>query len=319
LITPKPIMVTADPLSKVYGADDPATSYQVDPPLVSGDAFSGALSRTPGENVGAYAILQHTLTAGGNYAITYVSANLTIIPIVTVTVHEGQSKVYGENDPVFTYNSSDPSANFLGTLSRAAGEDVGAYPITIGTLAAEGYHIHFVSSDFLITPKPITVTADPLSKVYGADDPATSYQVDPPLVSGDAFSGALSRTPGENVGVYAILQNTLTAGDNYAITYISANLTITKRPITVTADNLSKIVGADDPGLTYQVTNGSLAFDDQFTGSLEREPGEVSGTYAILQGTLAILDGNNGANYSITFVPGNFMINFTIFLPLINR
>src|SRR5207249_11275879 len=58
---------------------DPALTYQLSSgSLVSGDSFSGALTRAAGENLGAYSILQGTLTAGTNYDLTYVGADLTI-------------------------------------------------------------------------------------------------------------------------------------------------------------------------------------------------------------------------------------------------
>jgi hypothetical protein len=279
-ITPKPITITADPHSKVYGDDDPALTYQVTPPLVSGDAFSGALSRTPGEDVGDYAIHQNTLTAGDNYAITYVSANLTITTKPINVTADPLSKVYGDTDPALTYQVDPPLVSgdaFSGALSRAPGEDVSVYAIQQHTLTAgDNYAITYVSANLTITTKPITVTADPLSKVYGDDDPSLTYQFTPPLISGDAFSGALSRELGENVGTYAILQHTLTAGDNYAITYVSANLTITQRPITVTANPLSKVYGDDDPALTYQVTP-PLVSGDAFSGALARSPGKNVG------------------------------------------
>jgi hypothetical protein len=73
--------------------------------------------------------------------------------------------------------------------------------------------------------------------------------------------------------------------------------------ITVTADDLSKFCGQLDPAFTFQITEGELAEGDVFTGSLEREPGETAGTYAITQGTLSL------EGYSITFIPGVFEIN----------
>jgi hypothetical protein len=45
---------------------------------VFSDALSGALTRAAGEGVGHYAILQGSLTAGGNYALTYVPGDLWI-------------------------------------------------------------------------------------------------------------------------------------------------------------------------------------------------------------------------------------------------
>jgi len=47
--------------------------------LESGDSFSGALTRAPGETVGSYTITQGTLTAGGNYALTFVASTLKIV------------------------------------------------------------------------------------------------------------------------------------------------------------------------------------------------------------------------------------------------
>ena len=77
--------------------------------------------------------------------------------------------------------------------------------------------------DAKITPRPITVTADTQTKVYGDADPALTYQITSGnIVGGDSFSGALSRAAGENVDDYTITQNTLALDSNYTITYISA-------------------------------------------------------------------------------------------------
>jgi hypothetical protein len=75
------VTVTADANSKTYGAADPVLSYQITSgSLVTGDSFSGSLTRVAGETVAGspYAIQQGTLTAGGNYNLTFVGANFTI-------------------------------------------------------------------------------------------------------------------------------------------------------------------------------------------------------------------------------------------------
>ena len=78
------------------------------------------------------------------------------------------------------------------------------------------------------TPRAITVTANSgQSKVIGAADPVFTYTVSPALDSGDSFTGALSRVAGENAGTYTITLGTLSAGAKYAITFVSANFTIT--------------------------------------------------------------------------------------------
>jgi hypothetical protein len=80
-VNPRAITVTADAKSKSLGASDPALTYSVTvSSLVLGDALTGALSRAPGVDAGAYQIQQGTLTTANNpkYDITFVTANLEI-------------------------------------------------------------------------------------------------------------------------------------------------------------------------------------------------------------------------------------------------
>jgi gliding motility-associated-like protein len=305
-ITPKAITITANPQSKIYGDADPALTYTFTPALVAGDAFTGALTRVPGETVGVYAINQGTLTAGSNYTITYVSNNLTItLKTITITVNS-QTKVYGDADPALTYTFSPALAAgdaFTGALSRVPGENIGVYAINQGTLTpGADYTIIFNSDNLTITPKTVTVTADAQTKVYGDPDPALTYTFSPALIAGDAFTGALTRVTGENIGVYAINQGTLTLSSNYTFIYNGSSLTITPKAITVTANSQTKIYGDVDPALTYTFSPALIA-GDAFTGSLTRIPGENIGVYAINQGTLAL-----STNYTFTYVGNNLTI-----------
>ena len=123
-------------------------------------------------------------------------------------------------------------------------------------------------------------------------------------MSPDVLSGSLSRAAGSGVGLYAITQNSLTAGANYNLTFVSNNFSITARPITVTANaGQTKVYGASDPTFTYTITTGSLVGSDAFSGSLSRTAGTGVGTYPINQGTLAL-----SANYTLSFVGANFTI-----------
>src|SRR5207302_1186063 len=123
----------------------------------------------------------------------------------------------------------------------------------------------FVSHDFTITARPITVTADSgQTKVYGASDPTPfTYTISSDsLVSPDHFTGALSRVSGENVGSYALTLGNLAIADgnsglNYNLSFVSHDFTITARPITVTADSgQTKVYGASDPTpFTYTISS----------------------------------------------------------------
>ena len=351
--------------SKVYGTNDPTLTYGqtglVNGVTVDGvtinDSFTGALSRVgygtaAGENVGGYAITQGTLTAGTNYTLSLTpGVNFAINQAaLTITANSGQSKVYGTNDPTLTYGQSGLvngvtvdgvtiNDSFTGALSRvgygtAAGENVGSYPITQGTLlASSNYSLAFTSGvNFAISQAPLTITANSgQSKVYGTNDPTLLYGqsglVNGVTVDGitinDTLTGALSRagygTPaGENFGSYAVTQGTLLASSNYSLAFTPGiNFSINQAALTVTANSgQSKIYGTNDPTLTYGqsglvngVTVDGVTINDSFTGALSRagygtQAGENVGSYAITQGTLLA-----SSNYSLSFTPG---IDFTI-------
>jgi hypothetical protein len=119
---------------------------------------------------------------------------------------------------------------FSGALSRVAGEDVGNYAITLGTLTAGSNYdlsLNATTVYFVISKRPITVKADPKFKTVGAVDPALTYSlVTGSLVAGDAFAGSLTRDPGETVGPYTIRQGTLTLSSNYTLTFNTGVLNI---------------------------------------------------------------------------------------------
>ena len=175
---PRPITVTADDKSKVYGQSDPPLTYSVTAgSLASGDSLSGSLARVPGQDVGTYDITQGALAAGSNYDLTFVAGELSITPKPITVTADDKSKVYGQSDPALTYSvtsgSLEPGDSLSGSLTRDPGQDVGTYDITQGALSAgSNYDLTFVAGELSITPKPITVTADDKSKVYGSADPA---------------------------------------------------------------------------------------------------------------------------------------------------
>src|SRR6266568_5127060 len=87
--------------------------------------------------------------------------------------------------------------------------------------------------------RPVTVTVDAgQHKTYGASDPAAfTYSITSgSLAFSDTFIGALNRAAGENVGTYAIGQNTLSLGPNYLLSFVGDDFTIAQRPVTVTVD-----------------------------------------------------------------------------------
>jgi predicted outer membrane repeat protein len=283
---PKPVAVTTDPaglsVSVTYdgSADVPA-------------------------NTGVYAVVAtvddpiYQGSASGTLVVSRASATVTLSSLEQT--YDGQPKpVAVTTDPA----GLSVSVTYDGSADVPAGAGSYAVVATVDDLNYKGSG----SGTLTVQPKAASVAPDTGTKVYGDDDPGLTGSL-AGFLDGDGVTASYSRGAGENVGSYSIgaaLSPAEVLG-NYAITYGGAAFTITPRPIEVTADAQTRSAGEADPELTYQVTAGSLAFDDAFGGALAREPGEEVGTYAILQGSLA-LDGNYELAYVgayLTITPAN--------------
>ncbi|UHC20203.1 filamentous hemagglutinin N-terminal domain-containing protein (plasmid) [Methylobacterium currus] len=310
-VTARPLTLTAQAQGRLYGEVNPALTYAVGGRgLVNGDTLTGSLANaaTARSDVGTYAIGQGTLVASANYAVTYQAADLTVVARPLILTADAHSRVYGDANPSLTYTTGGRGlANgdtLTGTLATAAttASDVGAYAIDQGTLAASAnYAVTYQGADLTVTARPLTLTAQAQSRTYGETNPALTYTVGGQgLVNGDTLSGGLATaaTARSDVGSYAIGQGALAASANYAVTYSGANLTITPRPLSLTAQAQSRTYGDANPALTYAVGGRGLANGDTLSGGLATVATSRSdiGTYAIGQGTLAA-----SANYAVTY------------------
>jgi hypothetical protein len=154
--------------------------------------------------------------------------------------------------------------------------------------------------------------------------PTLTYQTVTGLVNGDTMSGALATTAtayngsagsASNVGAYTINQGSLTAGNNYLITYTAANLTVSAADLIVTANNQTSTYGSLSVIAQTALTSTGLRNGDyvssaniQYNGN-QVIPGAInSGTYdsAI---TISTAAGTGVNNYNISYVPGNLTVN----------
>ena len=231
------------------------------------------------------------------------------------------SRVYGDANPAFTYSiyglhAGDTAGIVTGvSVSSAAtmASNAGTYAISASggsAVSASGRTYRFIDAPgtLTVTPRAISVTAQAASRVYGDANPGLIYQVGGSgLVNGDTLSGALgtSATTASDVGVYGITLGTL-GPPNYTISSFSgADLTVTQRAITVTADARSRAYGETNPALTYQVGGGGLVNGDSLSGALATSATISSdvGIYDITQGTLA-----GSSNYAIAFAGANLTV-----------
>ncbi len=345
-VEPRPITIaTSGSQSKTYGDADPGSyGFSVTSALglTAWDQWSGVLTRASGENVGLYNMLINgssltivetanpSINKAANYDISFVNTNqfeITRKPI-TLTPVASQSKIYGDVNPVYTY-TTNPAINTLlanghsvaltGALTRESGENVGTYKILQGNIDNSentNYAVSFTEDVlFTINRLPITVTANTgQTKIYGSLDPLPfGYTANPAigheLANGLLVSldGALSRASGEDVGLFAIQQNTITntTNPNYDVTFVTKNFEITRLPIALTPNaGQKKTYGADDP-LTFAYatvpaigTTLANGHSVTLTGDLTRVAGHVVGFYDILQGTIT---NTTNENYNISY------------------
>jgi hypothetical protein len=104
-------------------------------------------------NAGTYTIIPSNQTSS-NYAINYVDGALTINPAAITVTANNQIKFIGAPDPTLTYQVTSGTlfgaSSLSGALTRAPGNDVGAYAITQGTLGSPNYNISFVGATLFI-------------------------------------------------------------------------------------------------------------------------------------------------------------------------
>lgn len=291
-ITPRALNIYAHAQSKDYGDSDPVLTTYIQGSLRDGDALTGSMVRAPGENVGTYAISQGTLALSSNYSYTFTGENLTINKKTINVTANAKSKTFGNADPAldFTADALPNGENFSGSLTRTAGEDFGSYAIGQGSLAlSNNYTLNFTSADLTIGRKVINVIANIQSKTYGNADPTFTYSADA-LQNGDSFTGSLSRTAGENAGVYSIGLGTLELNNNYSINYTGANLSIGKGTLKYVANPTSRYFRINNPVFTgtvtgfangetvETVTTGTLLFSSTATSASPMGIYEITGS-----------------------------------------
>ncbi len=142
-VTPRIVIVKADPKTKVYGDPDPPLTWVIiSGTLVGTDTFSGSISRVLGENIGKYVILQNTLSLPSNYTLIYIRDTLTITPKpmnVSVTKTTPSIVVFAGDSVTYTIritnngpDSLKPGDAITVTDQPGQGLTIGSYSTTHG-------------------------------------------------------------------------------------------------------------------------------------------------------------------------------------------
>ncbi len=180
-------------------------------------------------------------------------------------------------------------------------KNAGTAKITVSMDESQNYLA--VSKEVVVTvaPKEVTVTLGNASKIYGEKDGKLSYHAEG-LADGDSLSDiTLTRTEGENVGIYEITAaQKKGANPNYNVKFNRGTFTISPKEITVTITPnggtyegaiipanaaLNGLVGEDKPEITLTYT-GKANDGTEVNGT---EIPVLAGTYTV---TASITDSN---------------------------
>lgn len=303
-ITPIDIIISANEDQwKVYGDSDPENFEYSVTGLPEGQALIAVLGRGEGDGVGNYPLtLVSTNLNTRNYNIDFVGENFTIRPRKIVLAIDSKSKQYGDIDPELTYSVLDGEVvgedTFSGSLVRVAGENVGEYDISIGSVSNVNYEVIAVAGVLTISKRDAQVVIDNIETIYGVSEPLTYSVADG--IDATQFVGKLTREGGNDVGRYLITKGSLDSTNyNVIVSGGPAYYVISPKYISIVANSSSKVYGEED-NLTYSVEG--LVSGDVLSGSLERVSGENVGEYDILQGSL------NNDNYIIDYVGAKLTI-----------
>jgi len=301
-----------------YASANAANGIAVNASLVPGEFTANG-----GTLLGNYAL---PTTAAGTGTITPASLTASIIGnptkaydgTTTAALASGNFTlsgfVAGQGATVSALTGSYASANVGNGIGVSANLVAGEFTANGGTVLSNYTLPTTAAGTGTIAPAALTVTADVFTKIYGnsLSFAGTEFTING-LVANDTVtsvslaSAGTAATAGVGGSPYPVTASAAvgTGLSNYAITYLPGTLTVTPRPITVTANDLSRPFSQPNPPLTFAVTAGNLANGDVLSGALTTPAisGSLAGPYPITQGTLAAT-----SNYGLTFIGGTLVV-----------
>lgn len=207
---------------------------------------------------------------------------------LTVTPTGGQSKKFGATDPTLIYTTSGAVGSqipsFTGKLSRAEGEDVGQYDITLGTLAMMDYNSSgFKASNYTLKMVSPAVKFEITKGTYGGSAPTKTVNI-------------LKNYAGVQTG-------TLTATDFFTANQLPDGAKITG--VTQGSGTLMSTVSLTDGKFSYvSKDNLSDAADEAYTVTI------ATTNYTNITGTLTFkLVDKTDVSAQITFPNGTLTYN----------
>ena len=307
-VTPAPLTITAQDVSKVYGQAPTLSGFDT-AGLVNSDTVASVTLASNGQVATAgvagspYAIVASNATGDsftpGNYTISYVNGALTVTPASLTITAQDVSKVYGQAptlsgfDTAGLVNSDTVASVTLASNGQVATAGVAGSPYAIVASNATGdsftpgnYTISYVNGALTVTPASLTITAQDVSKVFGQTPALLGYDATG-LLNGDTVGSVTLMSLGQLATAsafgspYVIEASDATAGtftpSNYQMAYVNGELSVT--PMAAPPVNTPAIV---DPTAVLPAVSVPTTLPDDTTLLVVLPPANVT------QGTVTV-------------------------------
>lgn len=309
-VNPATLTVSANSFTRSYGNANPTLTGSIsgfvlgqDESIVSGLGYSTAATVLTG--VGNYAITPSGASAP-NYVFSYQNGNLHIDPAVLTVRANNQTRVYGDGEPTLSYSILGSLKNgdlaedvFFISLFGSLGSSiapVGNYTVLMGGFSVNNnYQVFFANGTETITPRPLTIRTDNVSREYGLPNPTFTATFtglaphdDPSVIPGLGFTTLANINSGvQTLGVTPISGNNA----NYSISRLPGQLTITPAPVFYSIGTYSKLYGRANPAFDISYFSGLRNGDSEASLGAQVDP--------------AILTARNVGGYDINLTLAN--------------
>jgi len=294
-----------------------------------------------------------------NYNVTYTAFNGTVSQAALTITATGPAKVYGTPLTAGTSTSDFTATGALATgqavtsvtltpdaaglsAATAAGATYTVTPSAAtgsGGFLAANYNISYMPFSGTVTRTTITITATGPAKVYGtaltAGTSITNFTTTGTLTAGQAITSVTLTADAAGLSAataagatYVVTPSAATgtggfAAANYTMVYTPFNGTVSKAPITITANTVTKTYGTVLTGgpanSNFTLSGGALQNGNTIVGvTVNYTAGNTAnaavGTYAaaVTPSLATGAGGFNASNYQITYNNGDVVINKSV-------
>ncbi len=327
------VSVTANSDSRVYtGSEQTLTGYGSPVGLLSGHVLSGISASGSGTNVGSYpvtftgtpVIMDGPVDVTENYDVTLVPGSLAITPAqiaVSVTANS-DSRVYTGSEQTLTGYMTPVgllSGHVISGISASgSGTNVGSYPVTFtGTPVimdglvdvTENYDVTLIPGSLAITPASNDdFDVEGYTGVYDGLEHGVSVtgQMPGDLIEYSLDGEVWSTTNPMFINVSTTTVYVRATNPNYTDRSDSALVTITPRPITITAASDDKIYDGDPlTNANFSISAGSLVTGHNLNATVTGSQTNVGSSPNIPSSAIIIdVETNVTSNYEVTYVNG---------------